>query len=45
LLQTATCQAELKDRKTAKLTLEELIRVYPKSEAAQTAKERLSTLK
>lgn len=45
LLQTATCQAELKDRKTAKGTLEELIRVYPKSEAAQTAKERLSTLK
>jgi tol-pal system protein YbgF len=45
LLQTATCQAELKDRKATKATLEELIRVYPKSESAQTAKERLNSLK
>ncbi len=45
LLQVATCQAELKDRKAAKATLEELIRAYPKSESAQTAKERLNSLK
>ncbi|MEX8497790.1 MAG: tol-pal system protein YbgF [Leptothrix ochracea] len=45
LLQAATCQAELKDRKAAKITLDELIRLYPKSESAQTAKERLNSLK
>lgn len=45
LLAIANCQAELKDQKSARRTIDELIKAYPKSEAAQAAKERLATLK
>lgn len=45
LLAMANCQSETKDNKGAKKTLEDLLRQYPKSEAAQAAKERLATLK
>lgn len=45
LLALANCQAELKDNKSAKRTLEELIRQYPKSEAAQAGRDRIVTLK
>ena len=45
LLATANCQAELKDTKGAKRTLEDLIKQFPKSEAAQAARERLLALK
>jgi tol-pal system protein YbgF len=45
LLSVASCQAELRDTKAARRTLEELLRTYPKSEAAVAAKERLATLK
>lgn len=45
LLAIANCQLEMKDNKGARRTLEELVRTYPKSEAAQAAKERLVSLK
>jgi len=45
LLAMANCQLELKDAKTARRTLDELIKAYPKSEAAQAGKERLASLK
>jgi tol-pal system protein YbgF len=45
LLSIANCQMELKDTKGAKRTLDELIKTYPKSEAAQAGKERLASLK
>lgn len=45
MLAIANCQAELKDAKGAKRTLEDLIKRYPKSEAAHAAKERLVALK
>jgi len=45
LLSVASCQSELKDTKGARRTLEELLRQYPKTEAAQAAKERLPNLK
>jgi len=45
LLALANCQAELKDNKSAKRTLEELIKQYPKSEAAQAGRDRIVTLK
>lgn len=45
LLALANCQAELKDNKSAKKTLEELIKQYPKSEASQAARERIVALK
>jgi tol-pal system protein YbgF len=45
LLALANCQAELKDNKSARRTLEELLKVYPKSEAAQAGRERLLALK
>lgn len=45
LLAIANCQIEMKDNKAARRTLDELMRVYPKSEAAQAAKERLASLK
>lgn len=45
LLSIANCQAELKDIKAARKTLDELIKAHPKSEAAQAAKERLASLK
>ncbi|GAA0739904.1 tol-pal system protein YbgF [Ideonella azotifigens] len=44
-LAVANCQAEMKDNKSAKRTLEDLIKQFPKSEAAQAAKERLVSLK
>jgi tol-pal system protein YbgF len=45
LLSIANCQMELKDTKGARRTLDELIKAYPKSEAAQAGKERLASLK
>ena len=45
LLAVANCQAELKDGKAARRTIDELVKAYPKSEAAQAGKERLATLK
>lgn len=44
-LSIANCQLELKETKGARKTLEDLVRVYPQSEAALAAKERLSHLK
>ena len=44
-LSIANCQVELKDTKSARKTLEDLVKVYPESEAASVAKERLSKLK
>jgi tol-pal system protein YbgF len=44
LLAIANCQLEMKDNKGARKTLDELMRTYPKSEAAQAGKERLATL-
>ena len=44
-LSIANCQIELKDTRTARKTLEDLLRAYPQSEAAVAAKERLSRLK
>lgn len=44
-LSIANCQVELKDPRAARKTLEDLIRVYPQSEAAVAAKERLPRLK
>ncbi len=45
MLAIANCQAELKDVKGARKTIDELVRTYPKSEAAQAGKERLVSLK
>jgi tol-pal system protein YbgF len=45
LLAIANCQAELKDAKSARKTIDELIKNYPKSEAAAAGKERLASLK
>ncbi len=45
LLSMANCQLELKDSKSARKTLEDLVKVYPESEVASVAKERLSKLK
>jgi tol-pal system protein YbgF len=45
MLALANCQAELKDNKSAKKTLADLIRQYPKSEAAQAGRDRLAALK
>ena len=44
-LSIANCQVELKDTKSARKTLEDLIKVYPQSEAASVAKDRLIKLK
>ena len=44
-LSIANCQVELKDMKSARKTLEDLIKVYPQSEAASVAKDRLTKLK
>ena len=44
-LSIANCQSELKDAKGAKKTLEDLVKVYPQSEAAAAARDRLSKLK
>ena len=45
LLAIANCQAELKDGKSARRTIDELLKAYPKSEAAQAGRERLASLK
>lgn len=44
-LSIANCQIELKETRTARKTLEDLLRDYPQSEAAVAAKEWLSRLK
>lgn len=44
-LALANCQIELRDNKAARRTLEDLLKVYPKAEAAVAARERLLTLK
>ena len=45
LLAIANCQAELKDGKAARRTIDELLKAYPQSEAAQAGKERLASIK
>jgi tol-pal system protein YbgF len=45
MLAIANCQAELKDTKSARKTIDELLKAYPKSEAAQAGRERLASLK
>jgi tol-pal system protein YbgF len=45
LLALANSQAEMKDAKAARKTIDDLIKAYPKSEAAQAGKERLASLK
>ncbi|MBW8829700.1 MAG: tol-pal system protein YbgF [Burkholderiales bacterium] len=45
LLSIANCQVELKDTKGARKTIGDLIKIYPKSEAAQAGRERLASLK
>jgi tol-pal system protein YbgF len=45
LLSIANCQLELKDSKAARRTLDELLKSYPKSEAAQAGRERIASLK
>lgn len=44
LLSVSNCQVELKDLRGAKKTLEDLVKNYPQSEAANAAKERLLKL-
>ena len=44
-LSVANCQAELKDTRGARKTLDDLIKAYPASEAAGAAKDRLKLLK
>lgn len=45
MLAIANSQAEMKDKAGARKTLDELIKAYPKSEAAVAGKERLAALK
>jgi tol-pal system protein YbgF len=45
MLSIANCQMELKDAKAAKRTLDDLIKTYPNSDAAQAGKERLAARK
>jgi tol-pal system protein YbgF len=45
LLSVANSQAEMKDARSARRTIEELVKAYPQSEAAQAGKERLASLK
>lgn len=45
MLSLANCQVELKDMKSARKTLEDLVKAYPQAEAASVAKERLAKLK
>jgi tol-pal system protein YbgF len=45
VLSIANCQVELKDTKSARKTLEDLIKAYPQSEAAAAAKDRIARLK
>ena len=44
-LSLANCHLELKDNKSARQALEALVRDYPASDAAETARQRLKTLK
>lgn len=44
-LAIANCQMELKDSKAARRTLEELVKAFPQSEAAATARDRLARLR
>ena len=41
----ANCQLELKDLKSARKMLEDLVKAYPQSEAATAARDRLTRLK
>lgn len=43
MLAIANCQIELKETKGARRTLDDLIKTYPKSEAAAAARQRLAT--
>jgi len=45
LLAIANCQAEMKDAKSARATLNDLIKTHPGSEAAKAARERLAALR
>jgi TolA-binding protein len=45
MLSIANCQIELKDSKAARVTLQELNRLHPQSEAAQAGRQRLAALK
>jgi tol-pal system protein YbgF len=45
LLAMANSQAEMKDPRAARRTIEELMKSYPQSEAAQAGKERLASIK
>ena len=45
LLAMANSQAEMKDVRAARRTIDELMKTYPQSEAAQAGKDRLATLK
>jgi TolA-binding protein len=45
LLAVANSQAEMKDPRAARKTIDELVKAYPQSEAAQAGKERLASLK
>jgi tol-pal system protein YbgF len=45
MLAIANCQAELKELKAARKTLEDLVATHPASDAARAAKERLTRLK
>ena len=45
MLAISNVQIELKDNKAARKTLEDLIKAYPDSDAAQAAKERLPKLR
>lgn len=44
-LAVANCQAEMQDKKAARATLKELLKTYPKSEAAQAGRDRLAAMK
>lgn len=45
LLAIANCQIELKDGKAARRTIDELLKTYPKSEAAQAGRDRLAAIR
>lgn len=45
LLAIANSQAEMKDARGARRTIDELLKAYPQSEAAQAGKERLASIK
>jgi tol-pal system protein YbgF len=45
MLAISNCLVELKDLKAAKKAMEELIKLYPTSDASQTAKDRLARLR